>query len=104
MIESGMKRHATAKVSAAEQARAKEIEALDLVTIEFRGKEVTLGKECHRSCEPLFDLDLCALGEGATLDEHASPEGDGMRMTLQDAVDHAVRLRTWINDKISDMG
>jgi actin-related protein 9 len=92
VIESGMKRRATAKASAAEQARAKEIEALDLVTIEFRGKEVTLGKERHRFCEPFFDLNIRALGEGAALDEHASPEGDGLRMTLHDAVNHAVRL------------
>jgi len=92
VIESGMKRRATAKATAAEQARAKEIEALDLITIEFRGKEVTLGKERHRFCEPLFDLDLLSIGDSTTLDEHASPEGDGMPMTLQDAVNHAVRL------------
>lgn len=92
VIESGMKRRATAKASAAEQARAKEIEALDLVTVEFRGKEVTLGKERHRFCEPLFDVNLLALGQDAGLDEHASPEGDGMSMALQDAVGHAVRL------------
>jgi len=97
VIESGMKRRATAKASAAEQARAKEIEALDLITIEFRGKEVTLGKERHRFCEPLFDLYFRALGDGATVDEHASPEADGnsktsLSMTLQDAVSHAVRL------------
>ncbi|KAI9511582.1 actin-like ATPase domain-containing protein [Russula earlei] len=92
VIESGMKRRATAKASAAEQARAKELEALDLITIEFRGKEVTLGKERHRFCEPLFDLNLLALGNDAGLDEHASPEGEGMSMTLQGAVGHAVRL------------
>jgi hypothetical protein len=92
VIESGMKRRATAKASAAEQARAKEIEALDLVTVEFRGKEVTLGKERHRFCEPLFDLNLLSLGDDATLDQYASPEVDGMLMSLQDAVSHAVRL------------
>lgn len=92
VIESGMKRRATAKASAAEQARAKEIEALDLITVEFRGKEVTLGKERHRFCEPLFDLNLLSHGDSTTLDEHASPEGDGMPMTLQDAINHAVRL------------
>ncbi|KAH9967297.1 actin-like ATPase domain-containing protein [Russula dissimulans] len=92
MIESGMKRRATAKASAAEQARAKEIEALDLVTVEFRGKEVTLGKERHRFCEPLFDLNLHALGGNAGLDKHASPEGDDMSMTIQDAISHAVSL------------
>jgi actin-related protein 9 len=92
VIESGLKRRATAKASAAEQARAKEIEALDLVTVEFRGKEVTLGKERHRFCEPLFDKNLLNLGDGPPLDEHASPEGEGIPMTLQDAVGHTVRL------------
>ncbi|KAH9995621.1 actin family [Russula vinacea] len=57
--------------SAAEQARAKEIEALDLIT-------VTLGKERHRFWH--------------TPEEHASPESDGIAMTLQDAVNHAIRL------------
>ncbi|KAH9993724.1 actin-like ATPase domain-containing protein [Russula compacta] len=92
VIESGMKRRATAKASAAEQARAKEIEVLDLITVEFRGKEVTLGKERHRFCEPLFDLNLLTLGGDITIDKHASPEGEGMLMTLQDAIAHAVRL------------
>jgi actin-related protein 9 len=92
VIESGMKRRATAKASAAEQARAKEIEALDLVTIEFRGKEVTLGKERHRFCEPLFDSGLQTIGEGPPPNEHASPEGEGLPMTLHDAVGHAVRM------------
>ena len=94
VIESGMKRRATAKASAAEQARAKEIEALDLITVEFRGKEVTLGKERHRFCEPLFDTNLLSHGDNTTLYEHASPEGegDGMPMTLQEAVNHAVRI------------
>ncbi|KAL0566078.1 hypothetical protein V5O48_015937 [Marasmius crinis-equi] len=55
VIESGMKKKATAKASAAEQARAKEIEALDLITVQFRDKSVTLGKERHRFCEPLFE-------------------------------------------------
>jgi hypothetical protein len=38
VIESGMKRRATAKVSVAEQVRAKEIEALDLIIIKFKGQ------------------------------------------------------------------
>ena len=92
VIESGMKRRATAKASAAEQARAKEIEALDLVTVEFRGKEVTLGKERHRFCDPLFDSGLQTFGEGPPPNEHASPEGEGLPMTLHDAVGHAVRM------------
>jgi actin-related protein 9 len=77
-----MKHCATAKASGAEQARARKIEALDLITVEFRGKEVTLGKECHRFCEPLFDLNLVSHGDSTTFDEHASQEGDGMPMTL----------------------
>jgi actin-related protein 9 len=74
--ESGMKRHATAKASTVEQARVEEIEALDLVTVEFRGKEVTLGKECHRLCDPLFDRNLLNFGDGLPLDEHVYPEWD----------------------------
>lgn len=58
VIESGMKKKATAKASAAEQARAREIEALDLLTIQFRNQSLTLGKERHRFCEPLFDPTL----------------------------------------------
>ncbi|KAF8196729.1 actin family [Mycena galopus ATCC 62051] len=58
LIESGMKKRATAKASAAEQARAREIEALDLITVQFKGLSLTLGKERHRFCEPLFDPTL----------------------------------------------
>ncbi|KAH9975912.1 actin-like ATPase domain-containing protein [Lactifluus volemus] len=68
VIESGMKRRATAKASAAEQARAKEIEAL------------------------ISSRNLLNFGDGSPPDKHASPEGDGMSMTLQDVVGHAVRL------------
>jgi actin-related protein 9 len=50
VIESRTKRRGMAKkASAAEQARAMEIEAFDLVTVEFRG---TLGKERHRFLRP----------------------------------------------------
>ncbi|KAK7056223.1 hypothetical protein VNI00_002775 [Paramarasmius palmivorus] len=55
VIESGMKKKATQKQTAAEQARAKEIEAMDLITVQFRDKSITLGKERHRFCEPLFE-------------------------------------------------
>ncbi|KAH8093315.1 actin-like ATPase domain-containing protein [Cristinia sonorae] len=58
VIESGMKKRANAKASAAEQARAREIEAMDLITVQFRGLSLTLGKERHRFCEPLFDPTL----------------------------------------------
>ncbi|KAJ7493447.1 actin-related protein [Mycena galericulata] len=58
LIESGMKKRATARASAAEQQRAREIEALDLITVQFREHSLTLGKERHRFCEPLFDPSL----------------------------------------------
>jgi len=58
VIESGMKKKATAKASAAEQARAREIEALDLITVQFQEHSLTVGKERHRFCEPLFDPHL----------------------------------------------
>jgi actin-related protein 9 len=58
VIESGIKKKQTAKQSAAEQARAREIEAMDLITITWKEKEITLGKERHRFCEPLFDPEL----------------------------------------------
>lgn len=87
VIESGMKKRQNAKATAAEQARAREIEALDLVSVEFRGKTVTLGKERHRFCEPLFDPSLLrVLGE-----EGAYEEKDGEElMPLAQAVGHAV--------------
>ncbi|KAM6496851.1 actin-related protein [Amanita muscaria] len=87
VIESGMKKKLTAKASAAEQARAREIEALDLVTIQFRGQEVTLGKERHRFCEPLFNPSLLNGIPGIpprTVYEHF--------WSLQDVVGHTVGL------------
>lgn len=87
VIESGMKKRANAKASAAEQARAKEIEALDLVTIQFRDKSLTLGKERHRFCEPLFDPSLLKVIPGLprnTAEESIRP--------LAAAVGHAVSL------------
>ncbi|KAI0766576.1 actin-like ATPase domain-containing protein [Trametes elegans] len=85
VIESGMKRRANAKAQPAEQARAKEMEALDLVTTEFRGKELTLGKERHRFCEPLFDP---ALLDGIPGVPEKEPRD--MRRPLQTAVGEAV--------------
>lgn len=55
VIESNVKKRQNAKASAAEQARAREIEALDLITINFQEKEVTLGRERHRFLDPLFE-------------------------------------------------
>ena len=55
VIEANIKKRANQKASAAEQAKFRELEALDLLTLEFNGKEVTVGKERHRFCDPLFD-------------------------------------------------
>jgi len=55
VIEANIKKRASQKASVAEQAKLKEIEALDLITLDFKGKEVTVGKERHRFCDPLFD-------------------------------------------------
>jgi actin-related protein 9 len=60
VIESNLKKRANAKASAAELARAKELEALDLVTVTFQGKEISVGKERHRFCDPLFNPALLA--------------------------------------------
>ena len=85
VIESGMKRRQNAKAQPAEQARAKEMEALDLVTTEFKGMELTLGKERHRFCEPLFDPTLLDGVPGI------KPRGDrDLRRPLQVAVGEAV--------------
>jgi actin-related protein 9 len=81
VIENAQKKR---KASAAEAARAREIEALDLVTVQLNGTEVTLGKERHRFCEPLFDPGLLANLEGA--------QERSTAMALQDAVGHAVGL------------
>lgn len=86
VIETGMKKKLTAKASAAEQARAREIEALDLVTVQFRDHSITLGKERHRFCEPLFDPSLL---NGLSV-ERAEPY-EGRILPLQEAVGFTVR-------------
>lgn len=86
VIESGMKKKATAKASAAEQARAREIEALDLVTVQFREHSLTLGKERHRFCEPLFDPSLL---DGLPKVRKIT-KVSGKSLSLQEAVGHAV--------------
>jgi actin-related protein 9 len=90
VIESGMKKRASAKASAAEQARAREIEALDLVTVNFGVGEklasLTIGKERHRFCEPLFDPELLAPLPGMEVFR----QDESRPMSLQDAVGFAV--------------
>lgn len=80
VIEGANKKKATSKASAAEQARAKEIEALDLVSLEFRGHTLTFGRERHRFCEPLFDPSLLR------------EVGDEEKRPIQEAIGHAVGL------------
>ncbi|KAJ6504873.1 actin-related protein [Mycena vitilis] len=86
LIESGMKKRATAKASAAEQQRAREIEALDLITVQFRGLSLTLGKERHRFCEPLFDPSLL---RGIPVTDAPKPSAE-ISLSLQEAVGLAV--------------
>jgi len=76
VIEANIKKRANQKASAAEQAKLKEIEALDLITLEFSGKEVTVGKERHRFCDPLFDPRVLKHVPGleATLFGHSEKE------------------------------
>jgi actin-related protein 9 len=85
VIEAGTKKKLNAKASAAEQARVRELEALDLVTIQFRDHSITLGKERHRFCEPLFDPSLLrSLRQVEIGVEPPKP--------IQDAIGHAVAL------------
>ncbi|KIJ65723.1 hypothetical protein HYDPIDRAFT_110872 [Hydnomerulius pinastri MD-312] len=85
VIEAGTKKKATAKASAAEQARAKEIEALDLITVQFRDHSITLGKERHRFCEPLFDPSLLSAIPQSQVDGPSENP-----LSLQDAVGFSV--------------
>lgn len=89
VIESGMKKKATAKATAAELARAREIEAMDLITVQFGEHSLTLGKERHRMCEPLFDPRLLNGLSGPPLRDDDELE---MVRPLQDLVVHAVNL------------
>ncbi|KAI5894960.1 actin-like ATPase domain-containing protein [Schizophyllum commune H4-8] len=87
IIENGMRKKATAKQTQAEQARQREIEALDLITVKFREKEITLGKERHRFCEPLFDVELVDRIRKVEAEEPKQPH-----ISLQEAVNHAISL------------
>jgi actin-related protein 9 len=83
VIESGMKKKQSQKQSAEQQARAREIEAMDLITVQFRGHSIVLGKERHRFCEPLFDPTL--VGKGDNSDTVV------LYLSLQEAVARAIR-------------
>lgn len=87
VIESNQKKRATAKASAAEQARARELEALDLVTLDFKEKQVTVGRERHRFLDPLFDPNLLRGLDGFA--EKVERSG-GALLPLQDICGRAV--------------
>lgn len=82
VIENSMKKKSITKQTAEERARNAEIEKLDLLTIQFRDKSITLGKERHRLCEPLFDPSLLN-----TLPNRTDPPPS---LSLQETVGHAV--------------
>jgi actin-related protein 9 len=98
VIESGMKKRANAKATAAELARAREIEALDLVKVQFHGQELTLGKERHRFCDPLFHPALLAgiaeVSNHISTFEERRAEADvpAQLPPLHDLVAHSIRL------------
>jgi actin-related protein 9 len=101
VIEANIKKRANQKASAAEQAKLKEIEALDLLTIEFNGKEVTVGKERHRFCDPLFDPRVLKHVPGleATLFGHSEKEKEqNPVMSVSEAAWH-VLSRTEIDQR-----
>ncbi|KDQ61600.1 hypothetical protein JAAARDRAFT_31063 [Jaapia argillacea MUCL 33604] len=86
------------KATAAEQAKAKEIEAMDLVEVEWEdGQVVTVGKERHRFCEVFYDAGLVKgldreLMKEAGLDVFgAGEEVEGGGESLVDVVGYAVR-------------
>lgn len=101
VIEANIKKRANQKASAAEQAKFKEIEALDLITLEFNGKEVTVGKERHRFCDPLFDPRVLKHVPGleATLFGHREKEKDVRPvLSVSEAASH-VLSRTEVDQR-----
>lgn len=64
VVEANNKKKNTKNSTAAERAREAEIAALDLITLEFEGKQVTVGKDRHRFCEPLFEPGVLRNVEG----------------------------------------
>ena len=93
VIEANIKKRANQKASAAEQAKLREIEAMDLITLEFNGKEVTVGKERHRFCDPLFDPRVLKHVPGleATLYGHSEKEkGQNPVLSVSEAASHVL--------------
>ncbi|KDR67987.1 hypothetical protein GALMADRAFT_257536 [Galerina marginata CBS 339.88] len=86
VIESNQKKKNQTKQTEAEKKRDREIEALDLITVQFRGLSLTIGKERHRFCEPLFDPSLLEDLPGTA----ALNSGDEKPLPVQEVVGHVV--------------
>lgn len=85
VIEANQKKKSKG-ATAAEQARAREIEALDLITVDYKEKQLTVGRERHRLLDPLFDPKLIIGMEGY---EQKVWQGGNM-VPLQDVCGQAV--------------
>ena len=88
VIESNLKKKtAQSKPTEADKKREREIEAMDLITVQFRDRSLTIGKERHRFCEPLFDPSLLA---GLDVANTLNADDNKPLLTLQEAVGNAV--------------
>jgi actin-related protein 9 len=83
VVEAASRKRQNQKATAAEIARAKEIEALDLLHTQFRDHKLTFGKERHRFHEPLFDPGLLSSVSGY--------EGRDIPTSLQETVARSVK-------------
>jgi len=99
LIEAATNKKKTAQ-SKAEKEREKEMAAMDLISVNFRDfPPITIGKERHRFCEPLFDpMFLASCGvpvervvqmDGLSLPNPPMKKDPDFMMALQGAV-HAV--------------
>ncbi|KIJ55406.1 hypothetical protein M422DRAFT_199616 [Sphaerobolus stellatus SS14] len=97
VIENATKKKSTSKQTAAEREREREIAALDLVQVEFKGKTLTLGRERHRFCEPLFDPELLTSVPSIKKDrlyDNVLPLQEGVHMAVN-ALSPDKRFQVW---------
>ncbi|KAH8827986.1 actin-related protein [Flagelloscypha sp. PMI_526] len=95
VIEAASRKKQNARATAADLARAKEIEALDLLTVQFREHTLTLGKERHRFHEPLFDPSLLNSIPGYEENEVPTPLQDVVAQSIRSIVDISQRQHIW---------
>ncbi|KZT53406.1 actin-like ATPase domain-containing protein [Calocera cornea HHB12733] len=101
VVEAANRRKATDKRmhAAADRVmeeREREIAALDLVTLDFGGRQVRLGKERHRFCEPLFDPSVLTAVDG--LRERGgwtAAEWEDKVLGVQEAVQEGMAKLEW---------